>query len=75
LLPGTFLPGVAEGSFARLTEHALIATLTNWTKFEEAGFNLHLAINVPVSVSGCRFRRWSTDIGRNPSVGPASFSR
>ncbi len=50
LLPGTFLPGVAEGSIARLTEHALIATLTNWTKFEEAGFNLHLAINVPVSV-------------------------
>src|SRR5262245_1266359 len=50
LLPGTFLPGVAEGSILRLTEHALIATLTNWTKFEEAGFNLHLAINVPVSV-------------------------
>jgi EAL domain-containing protein (putative c-di-GMP-specific phosphodiesterase class I) len=50
LLPGTFLPGVAEGSISRLTEHALIATLTNWTKFEEAGFNLHLAINVPVSV-------------------------
>ena len=50
LLPGTFLPGVAEGCIARLTEHALIATLTDWTKFEEAGFNLHLAINVPVSV-------------------------
>jgi EAL domain-containing protein (putative c-di-GMP-specific phosphodiesterase class I) len=50
LLPGTFLPGVAEGSISLLTEHALIATLTNWTKFEEAGFNLHLAINVPVSV-------------------------
>jgi EAL domain-containing protein (putative c-di-GMP-specific phosphodiesterase class I) len=50
LLPGTFLPGVADGSIARLAEHALIATLTNWTKFEEAGFNLHLAINVPVSV-------------------------
>ena len=26
LLPGSFLPGVAEGSIARLTEHALIAT-------------------------------------------------
>jgi EAL domain-containing protein (putative c-di-GMP-specific phosphodiesterase class I) len=50
LLPGSFLPGVTEGSIARLTEHALIATLTSWTKFEEAGFNLHLAINVPVSV-------------------------
>jgi EAL domain-containing protein (putative c-di-GMP-specific phosphodiesterase class I) len=50
LLPGSFLPGVTEGSIARLTEHALIATLTSWAKFEEAGFNLHLAINVPVSV-------------------------
>jgi EAL domain-containing protein (putative c-di-GMP-specific phosphodiesterase class I) len=50
LLPGSFLPGVTEGSIARLTEHALIATLTSWTEFEEAGFNLHLAINVPVSV-------------------------
>jgi EAL domain-containing protein (putative c-di-GMP-specific phosphodiesterase class I) len=50
LLPGMFLPGVAEGSISRLTEHALIATLTNWTKFEEAGFNLHLAINIPVGV-------------------------
>src|SRR5262245_38754948 len=50
LLPATFLPGVADGSIARLTEHALIATLTNWSMFEEAGFNLHLAINVPVAV-------------------------
>jgi EAL domain-containing protein (putative c-di-GMP-specific phosphodiesterase class I) len=50
LLPATFLPGVADGSIARLTEHALIATLTNWSMFEEAGFNLHLAINVPVGV-------------------------
>jgi EAL domain-containing protein (putative c-di-GMP-specific phosphodiesterase class I) len=50
LLPGSFLPGITEGSIARLTEHALVATLTNWTTFEEAGFNLHLAINMPVSV-------------------------
>ena len=50
LLPGTFLPGVADGSIARLTEQALIATLTNWSMFEEAGFNLHLGINVPVGV-------------------------
>jgi EAL domain-containing protein (putative c-di-GMP-specific phosphodiesterase class I) len=50
LLPGSFLPGVAEGSISRLTEYALIATLAHWTKFEEAGFNLQLAINVPVSV-------------------------
>src|SRR3990172_2547892 len=49
LLPGSFLPGVTEGSIARLTEHALVATLRNWSKFDEAGFNLQLAINVPVS--------------------------
>ncbi len=50
LLPGSFLPGIAEGSIARLTKHALMATLQNWTIFDEAGFNLSLGINVPVSV-------------------------
>lgn len=49
LLPGSFLPHIGDDSIARLTEHALTTTLTNWSKFEEAGFNLHLAINVPVS--------------------------
>ena len=49
LLPGSFLRDVSEGSIARLTEHALIETLRNWPKFDEAGFNLHLAINVPVN--------------------------
>jgi EAL domain-containing protein (putative c-di-GMP-specific phosphodiesterase class I) len=49
LLPGTFLPGVTESSVADLTRHALVTTLQNWTKFDEAGFNLQLAINVPVS--------------------------
>jgi EAL domain-containing protein (putative c-di-GMP-specific phosphodiesterase class I) len=49
LLPGSFLPGVVEGSISRLTEYALIATLAHWTKFEEAGFNLQLAVNVPVN--------------------------
>jgi EAL domain-containing protein (putative c-di-GMP-specific phosphodiesterase class I) len=49
LLPGTFLPGVTENSIANLTEHALITTLQTWPKFDEAGFNLQLAINVPVS--------------------------
>jgi EAL domain-containing protein (putative c-di-GMP-specific phosphodiesterase class I) len=49
LLPGSFLTGVSEDSIARLTEHALIETLQNWSRFDEAGFNLHLAINVPVS--------------------------
>lgn len=49
LLPGSFLSGVTEDALARLTEHALIATLRNWSRFDDAGFNLHLAINVPVS--------------------------
>jgi EAL domain-containing protein (putative c-di-GMP-specific phosphodiesterase class I) len=50
LPPGSFVPDVDEDSIARLAEHALLATLQNWTTFDEAGFNLHLAINVPVSV-------------------------
>jgi EAL domain-containing protein (putative c-di-GMP-specific phosphodiesterase class I) len=49
LLPGNFLPGASDKSIARLTEHALVVTLQNWSLFDEAGFNLHLAINVPVS--------------------------
>jgi len=50
LLPGSFLPEVDENSVGELAEHALLATLCDWSMFEEAGFNLHLAINVPVSV-------------------------
>ncbi len=50
LLPGSFVPEVDEDGIAQLAEHALLATLCDWTLFEAAGFNLHLAINVPVSV-------------------------
>ena len=50
LLPGSFLPDVDEDSIADLAQHALLATLCDWTMFDEAGFNLHLAINVPVGV-------------------------
>jgi EAL domain-containing protein (putative c-di-GMP-specific phosphodiesterase class I) len=50
LWPESFLPDVDEDSIGRLTELALIATLRNWSTFEEAGFNLHLAINIPVGV-------------------------
>jgi EAL domain-containing protein (putative c-di-GMP-specific phosphodiesterase class I) len=49
LPPGSFVPEIAEGGIARLTEHALIATLESWTSFDAAGFNLHLAVNVPMS--------------------------
>jgi EAL domain-containing protein (putative c-di-GMP-specific phosphodiesterase class I) len=50
LLPGSFLPEVDVDGVAELARHALLATLADWTTFEEAGFNLHLAINVPVGV-------------------------
>jgi EAL domain-containing protein (putative c-di-GMP-specific phosphodiesterase class I) len=48
--PDSFLPDVDADSVARLTERALISTLQDWSVFEQAGFNLHLAINVPVAV-------------------------
>jgi EAL domain-containing protein (putative c-di-GMP-specific phosphodiesterase class I) len=50
LLPNTFLADADEPSIVHLTEHALLSTLRDWTTFDEAGFNLHLAINVPVAV-------------------------
>jgi EAL domain-containing protein (putative c-di-GMP-specific phosphodiesterase class I) len=50
LLPGDFEPDVDEQSVADLAQHALMATLCDWSMFEEAGFNLHLAVNVPASV-------------------------
>ncbi len=49
LWPDSFLPGIDEASLMHLTEHALLTTLRNWTIFADAGFNLHLAINVPAS--------------------------
>jgi EAL domain-containing protein (putative c-di-GMP-specific phosphodiesterase class I) len=49
LWPESFLPGVDEDSLIALTEHALLTTLRNWAIFDDAGFNLHLAINVPAS--------------------------
>src|SRR6202158_2387670 len=50
LLPGDFFPDVVDDNLAELVQHALLAPLLDWTVFEEAGFNLHLAINVPASV-------------------------
>jgi EAL domain-containing protein (putative c-di-GMP-specific phosphodiesterase class I) len=50
LLPGSFEPEVDGASVAELAQQALVATLCDWSMFEEAGFNLHLAINVPVGV-------------------------
>lgn len=49
-LPATFLQGVDEASLISLTEHALVTTMRDWETFDEAGFNLRLAINVPVNL-------------------------
>jgi EAL domain-containing protein (putative c-di-GMP-specific phosphodiesterase class I) len=49
LAPGIFHPDVDDEGIAELTQQALLATLCDWTMFEEAGFNLQLAVNVPVS--------------------------
>ena len=35
-------------NLAKLTEHALLTALTDWEQFDAAGFNLRLAINLPV---------------------------
>jgi EAL domain-containing protein (putative c-di-GMP-specific phosphodiesterase class I) len=48
--PGTFIPIADENSITHLTEYALISALTNWTMFEQTGFDLHLSINVPMRV-------------------------
>jgi EAL domain-containing protein (putative c-di-GMP-specific phosphodiesterase class I) len=50
LLPGSFIPVVDETSIIELAEQALLAALGDWTMFEDAGFNLHLAVNIPASV-------------------------
>jgi len=50
LLPANFPPDMSEEMLARLTEDALLAVLRDWTLFDEAGFNLRLAINVPVNL-------------------------
>jgi EAL domain-containing protein (putative c-di-GMP-specific phosphodiesterase class I) len=49
LWPESFLPGTDEEGLLQLTEHALLTTLRNWSVFADAGFNLHLAINIPAS--------------------------
>jgi len=50
LLPGSFLADVDDDAIAELAEHALLVTMSDWVMFEKAGFNLHLAINVPAGV-------------------------
>lgn len=50
LSPGSFVADVDENSVVELAQHALVATLCDWTMFDAAGFNLHLAVNLPVGV-------------------------
>jgi EAL domain-containing protein (putative c-di-GMP-specific phosphodiesterase class I) len=50
LPPGSFVPQVDEEGIVQLAEHALVAALCDWTVFDEASFNLHLAVNVPAGV-------------------------
>jgi EAL domain-containing protein (putative c-di-GMP-specific phosphodiesterase class I) len=50
LSPGGFRPEVDEDGVVELAQQALVATMCDWTMFDEAGFNLHLAVNVPVGV-------------------------
>jgi EAL domain-containing protein (putative c-di-GMP-specific phosphodiesterase class I) len=49
LMPGDFTCA-APSDLARLTESALKAALRSWSLFEDAGFNLGLAINVQARV-------------------------
>src|SRR5690242_8715277 len=49
LWPEDFLPDTDEEGLLQLTEHALLTTLRSWSMFADAGFNLHLAINIPAS--------------------------
>ena len=48
LLPKSFLSAISEASHDHLTEHALRAALRDWSRFDAAGFNLHLSINTTV---------------------------
>ncbi|MDC7787160.1 EAL domain-containing protein [Rhodoplanes sp. TEM] len=52
LLPGRFLPGLDEAGLVELAEYALVSALADWSVFRAAGFNLRLAVNVPVHVLG-----------------------
>jgi len=46
--PDSFLAGVDAENLAKLTEHALLTALKDWELFDAEGFNLRLAINLPV---------------------------
>jgi EAL domain-containing protein (putative c-di-GMP-specific phosphodiesterase class I) len=50
LLPEGIWKEASEEAVFRLTEHALLMAFRDWGAFDEAGFNLRLAINIPVNL-------------------------
>jgi EAL domain-containing protein (putative c-di-GMP-specific phosphodiesterase class I) len=46
----SILPGIEELDLVRISEHALIAALRDWSDFAGAGVNLHLAVDVPAKL-------------------------
>ncbi|CAL8981948.1 Phytochrome-like protein cph2 [Rhodoplanes serenus] len=52
LLPGRFLPGLDDDGHVDLAVYAIASALEDWAVFRAAGFNLRLAVNIPVHVLG-----------------------
>jgi EAL domain-containing protein (putative c-di-GMP-specific phosphodiesterase class I) len=46
--PDSVLTHIDADGLSNLTEHALLTALRDWEQFDAAGFNLQLAINLPV---------------------------
>jgi EAL domain-containing protein (putative c-di-GMP-specific phosphodiesterase class I) len=49
MLPGSFIPDAAKEDLVKLAEHALRVAMRDSAEFAIAGFNLRLAVNVPVN--------------------------
>lgn len=47
LWPEDYISLLDDDGLTRLAEHTVLTTLRHWTVFDDAGFNLRLAINVP----------------------------
>ena len=46
LWPDSFLLGADEDTVLALTQHVLTAAMSNWSAFDDAGYNLHLSVNL-----------------------------
>jgi EAL domain-containing protein (putative c-di-GMP-specific phosphodiesterase class I) len=47
LQPGSFVAEADADSIGGLAEQSLVAVLSDWAGFAQAGFELHLAVNIP----------------------------